>query len=72
MDVENPLHEENIPVAKMVCIEVMGQPVEDLARENISNSYCKSVVSCITNLMLCLMAIICLCGFLFYLFIFPF
>jgi hypothetical protein len=34
MDVENPLHEDNIPVAKLVCIEVMGQPMEDHVREN--------------------------------------
>jgi len=35
MDVENPLQTDSIPVAKLVCIEVIGQPIEDLEREPI-------------------------------------
>lgn len=33
MDVENPLQADSIPVAKLVCIEVMGQLVEDFGSE---------------------------------------
>lgn len=33
MDAENPLHEDDIPLAKLVCIEVMGQPIDENASE---------------------------------------
>jgi hypothetical protein len=33
MDVENPLQAESFPLAKLVCIEVMGQLVEDFGTE---------------------------------------
>jgi len=37
MDVENPMQVYNFPVAKLVCIEVVGQPIEDLEREPIED-----------------------------------
>ena len=33
MDVENPLHKDDIPEAKLVCIEVMGLPMEETETE---------------------------------------
>jgi hypothetical protein len=71
MDVENPLQEDNIPVAKLVCIEVMGQSVEHLERENRRIYRCKLVISFFTNLFACVLTLICFYGILFYLFMFP-
>ena len=71
MDVETPLQSHNIPVAKMICIEVMGQPVEDSERENRRIYRCKLVISFFTNLFACVLALICFYGILFYLLVFP-
>ena len=84
MDVENPLQLANFPVAKLVCIEVIGQPIEDLEREpieafeeeypvvNIHVSFNKciyQVLSCFCTFIVC---IICFCGFFIFLTGFPF
>ena len=84
MDVENPLHEDKIPVAKLICIEVIGQPIEDLEREpveafedeypvvniHVSCYMCIfKVLSCFCTFIVC---IICFCGFFIFLTGFPF
>ena len=76
MDVENPLHEDNIPVANLVCIEVMGQPMEDYVSEpnvvNIQVSYNKCVYRtfrCFCTFIACL---VCFGGFFIFMTGFPF
>lgn len=76
MDVENPLHEDNIPVAKLVCVEVMGHPVEDSEREtdvvNIHVSCNKCIYdacSCFCTFIGC---IVCFGGFFIFITGFPF
>jgi hypothetical protein len=71
MDVENPLQLRNIPVAELVCIEVMGQPVEDSEGEITVKSYCKIIHEYFTNLLFYLFAIICFIGIFIYLIMFP-
>jgi len=79
MDVENPLHEDNIPIAKLVCIEVMGQIVDDLERESNNNNTISVEITCneyiykvFLNCSACLLSIICCFGFLFFLSGYPF
>jgi hypothetical protein len=81
MDVENPLHEDNIPIAKLVCIEVMGQIVDDLEREsnNNNNNTISVEIACneyiykvFLNCSACLLSIICCFGFFIFLTGFPF
>jgi hypothetical protein len=80
MDVENPLHEDDIPLAKLVCIEVMGQPMQEFVSENNNNNNTISVeVSCneciytvFLNCSACLFSLICCFGFLFFLSGYPF
>jgi hypothetical protein len=76
MDVENPLHEDNIPLAKLVYIEVMGQPVEDSERQtnvvNIHVSFNKCIYKVLTCFCTFIVCIICFCGFFIFMTGFPF
>jgi len=84
MDVENPMQVYNFPVAKLVCIEVVGQPIEDLEREpiedleiepNVVNIHvsCNKCIykafSCFCTFIACL---VCFGGFFIFMTGFPF
>jgi len=84
MDVENPLHEDNIPIAKLVCLEVTGQPMQEFVIENENNNNndnntisveitCNECIyKVFLNCSACLLSIICCFGFLFFLSGYPF
>ena len=84
MDVENPLHTDDIPLAKVVCIEVMGQIVDesDIESDNVDNVSNVVIVvenscgKCIYNVCscccACLVFMVCFGGFLIFLTGFPF
>jgi hypothetical protein len=84
MDVENPMQRDNIPVAKLVCIEVIGRPIEDLEREsiedlegepavvNIQVSFNKCIYKVLSCFCTCIVCIICFCGFFIFMTGFPF
>jgi len=78
MDVENPLHEDDIPLAKMVCIEVMGQPMEETVGESdnlvivIENYYCKCICKTFTYVCSFVTCIVCFGGFFIFITGFPF
>jgi hypothetical protein len=76
MDVENPLHEDNIPVAKLVCIEVMGQPLEESEREtnvvNIQVSCNKCIFSTLSFFCAFISCVVCFGGFFIFITGFPF
>jgi hypothetical protein len=73
MDVENPLQIDDIPIAKMVCIEVMGEPASDEMQEHepIYNSYQSRFLRGLSNFLFCVLACTCFLGLLFYVFVFP-
>ena len=76
MDVENPMQRDNIPVAKLVCIEVIGRPIEDLEGEpavvNIQVSFNKCIYKVLSCFCTCIVCIICFCGFIIFMTGFPF
>jgi hypothetical protein len=89
MDIENPIYtEDDIPEAKLVCLEVMGQLVLESVRENEHNDYNNNYnnnntinvkVSCneciyktFINCSACLLSLICCFGFLIFLTGYPF
>jgi hypothetical protein len=82
MDVENPLHKDDIPEAKLVCIEVMGELVEEteIQIENETNANVVNIqVSCnkfIYNTFscccACLVFMVCFGGFIIFITGFPF
>uniref|UniRef100_A0A6C0K3I9 Uncharacterized protein n=1 Tax=viral metagenome TaxID=1070528 RepID=A0A6C0K3I9_9ZZZZ len=67
MDVENPLHEDDIPVARLVCIEVIGQPMDCVEREtsvvNIQFSCNKCIYRTFRNFCTFIGCIVCFGGF---------
>jgi hypothetical protein len=84
MDVENPLQIDNVPVAKLVCIEVIGRPIEDLESESAEyleiepnvvniqvscNNFMYKAFSCFCAFIGCL---VCFCGLFIFLTGFPF
>lgn len=71
--VENPLQIDDIPIAKMVCIEVMGERASDEMQEPepIYNSYQSCFFKGLSNFLFCVLAITCFLGILFYVFVFP-
>jgi hypothetical protein len=71
MDLENPLYLEDIPVAQLICIEVMGQPDEEVEIDRPVKSYCKKVCEYFTNLLFYLFGLSCFFGFFFYILVFP-
>jgi len=80
MDVENPLHKDDIPVAKLVCIEVMGQPMEETAIEtetetsvvNIHVSCNKFIYNTFSCCCACVVFMVCFGGFIIFRTGFPF
>jgi hypothetical protein len=78
MDVENPLHKDDIPEAKLVCIEVMGLPMEETETET-ETEVVNSRVSCnkimynaVSCSCACLACIVCFGGFFIFITGFPF
>ena len=75
MDVENPLSEQHIPVAKLVCIEVMGEPMERENENNIfsihvsCNKFIYKICSCFCTF---LVFIVCFGSFFMFIIGFPF
>jgi hypothetical protein len=78
MDVENPLHNDDIPVAKLICIEVMGQILEDSERESnnvvivVDNSCRKCIYNVCSCCCACLVFMVCFGGFFIFITGFPF
>ncbi|NDA89721.1 MAG: hypothetical protein EBY20_02255 [Alphaproteobacteria bacterium] len=84
MDVENPLHEDDIPLAKLVCLEVMGQPMEETELElelelepetsivNIQVSCNKVIYNVFSCCCTCLVFMVCFGGFFIFITGFPF
>ena len=87
MDVENPLHKEDeIPEAKLVCIEVIGQLMRESLTEidynnnnnnnnntvNVEISFSKCVYDVIKGFGMCLTCLVCCFGFVIFLFGSPF
>jgi hypothetical protein len=76
MDVESPFHEEDIPVAKLICIEVMGYPTQNEERESnniIIHFSCNKIIYAFLNYF-CSLLICIVCSGAFFIFIlgFPF
>ena len=71
MNIENPLQNDNIPIAKMVCIEVMGEPAPDEMQEPVYKSYIFCFSRGLSYLLFCVLACTCFFGILFYVFVFP-
>jgi hypothetical protein len=78
MDVENVLHKDNIPipVAKLVFIEVMGQPIQLSDSEDrliYLQNYCGKIIYNALNVF-CTILVFIMCFGLFFMFItgFPF
>lgn len=78
MDVENPLHNDDIPVAKLVFIEVMGLPMEETTREIdtivivVENYCCKYICKTFTYVCSFVGCIVCFGGFFIFITGFPF
>lgn len=71
MDIENPLQNDNIPIAKMVCIEVMGEPASEDVQEPVYKSYIFCFSRGLSYLFFCVCGFACFFGILFYVFVFP-
>jgi hypothetical protein len=82
MDVENPLHNDDIPVAKLICIEVMGLPMDEMVREsetepetNVVNIqvFCNKIIyNAFSCCCACLIFMVCFGGFFIFITGFPF
>jgi hypothetical protein len=65
---ENPMHSDEIPVAKLVAIEVIGQPIEDVIITQEYSVYYKTL----KVVMYAFLTLCCFVSFLFCLFFYPF
>ena len=65
MNIENPLQNDNIPIAKMVCIEVMGEPAPDEMQEPVYKSYIFCFSRGLSYLLFCVLACTCFLEFFF-------
>ena len=76
MDVENPLQADSIPVAKLVCIEVIGQPLDYVEREtSIVNIqfYCNKCIYIAFSFFCAFIGcVVCFGGFFIFMTGFPF
>ena len=79
MDVETPLHDKDIiPVAKLVCIEVMGQIVDESQSEGnnvviVVHNYCfKFINKACSCCCACLVFMVCFGGIFVFITGFPF
>ena len=80
MDIENPLREHGIPVAKLVCIEVIAQPMRESVTETYNNnntinvevSFNKCAYDVFKGCFSCVIGIVCCFGFLIFLTGYPF